>query len=82
MEVGKRLAVFSIKKSQKSGSSIWTRAGNAVVNNDGSISVKLEVLPIDGTLHVREAAEKRDVVVPQAPVATPADWVNQSMGGH
>ncbi|MBX7115241.1 MAG: hypothetical protein K1X64_13010 [Myxococcaceae bacterium] len=80
MEVGKRLAVFSIKKSQK-GSSIWTRAGYAVVNNDRSIGVYLDVLPIDGNLHVREAGEKRDVVVPQISAATPGDGANQSMGG-
>ncbi len=81
MEVGKRLAVFSIKKPQK-GSSIWTRAGYAMVNNDGSIAVHLDVLPLDGTLHVREAGEKRDVVAPQPPAATPGHWVNQSIGGH
>lgn len=80
METGKRLAVFSIKKSLK-GSSIWVRAGYAVVNPDRSIGVFLDVLPLDGQLHVREAGEKRDVSQPQTTSAT-NDWANQSIGEH
>lgn len=80
MEVGKRYAVFSIKKS-RTGSSIWTRAGHALVNHDGSLNVYLEVLPLDGQLHVREAGEKRDTSRPQAPQVA-SDWANQTMGGH
>lgn len=53
---GKRLAVFSIREGR--GGSIWVRAGSAFVNKDGSLNVLLDVLPIDGKLHVREAAEK------------------------
>ena len=55
---GKRLAVFSIRESK--GGSIWVRAGSAFVNKDGSMNVLLDVLPLDGKLHVREAGEKRD----------------------
>lgn len=55
---GKRLAVFSIREGK--GGSIWVRAGSAFVNKDGSLNVLLDVLPLDGKLHVREAAEKRD----------------------
>ena len=57
-ERGKRLAVFSIRDT-KAGS-IWVRAGTAFVNKDGSLNVFLDVLPLDGKLHVREAGEKRD----------------------
>ena len=75
MEQSKRLAVFSIRK--KSGGSIWVRAGSAFVNRDGSLNLYLDVLPLDGTLHVREPGEKRDMApapfeVPEAP----------AMGGH
>jgi hypothetical protein len=80
VESEKRLSVFSIRKS-KTGSSIWVRAGYAVVNSDSSIGVFLDVLPLDGQLHVRETGEKRDATKPQAPSAT-NDWANQSMGGH
>lgn len=55
---GKRLAVFSIREGR--GGSIWVRAGSAFVNKDGSLNVLLDVLPLDGRLHVREAAEKRE----------------------
>lgn len=65
---GKRYAVFSIRKpdDKKNGTgsggtdrgSIWVRAGSAWVNKDGSINVYLDVLPIDGHLHVREVIEK------------------------
>lgn len=57
---GKRLAVFSIRENK--GGSIWVRAGTAFVNKDGSLNVLLDVLPMDGKLHVREAAERKDQV--------------------
>ncbi|ATB28866.1 hypothetical protein [Melittangium boletus] len=58
LTAGKRLAVFSIREGK--GGSIWVRAGSAFVNKDGSLNVLLDVLPLDGKLHVREAGEKRD----------------------
>jgi hypothetical protein len=58
LTVGKRLAVFSIRESK--GGSVWVRAGSAFVNRDGSLNVLLDVLPLDGKLHVREAGEKRE----------------------
>lgn len=58
LNIGKRLAVFSIKENK--GGSIWVRAGTAFVNKDGSLNVLLDVLPLDGKLHVREAGEKRE----------------------
>lgn len=56
----KRMAVFSIRENR--GGSVWVRAGTAFVNKDGSLNVLLDVLPLDGRLHVREAGEKRDSV--------------------
>lgn len=49
MKPGTRMAVFSITDG-----SVWRRAGTATVNKDGSICVELEILPIDGKLHIRE----------------------------
>jgi hypothetical protein len=80
LETGKRLAVFSIRKSK--GGTVWVRAGNAYVNRDGSLNVWLDVLPIDGELHVREAAEKRQPAPNGVEVANPAVPAAQSMGGH
>lgn len=64
LTAGKRLAVFSIREGR--GGSIWVRAGSAFVNKDGSLNVLLDVLPIDGKLHVREAAERKDGVAAPA----------------
>ena len=58
LTVGKRLAVFSIREGK--GGSVWIRAGSAFVNRDGSLNVLLDVLPLDGKLHVREAGERRE----------------------
>jgi hypothetical protein len=55
---GKRLAVFSIRENK--GGSLWVRAGSAFVNKDGSLNLLLDVLPLDGKLHVREAGEKKE----------------------
>jgi len=39
---------------------VWVRAGSAFVNRDGSLNVLLDVLPLDGKLHVREAGDRRE----------------------
>jgi hypothetical protein len=67
---GKRLAVFSIRSGR--GGSFWVRAGSAFVNKDGSLNVFLDVLPIDGKLHVREAGEKKETPAEQPGVFAPA----------
>lgn len=58
-EEPKVLAVFSIRQGRNG--SIWVRAGTAEFNRDGSMNLTLDVLPIDGTLHVRQAFEKKQV---------------------
>jgi hypothetical protein len=63
---GTRLAVFSIRTGKKGGS-IWVRAGSAFVNRDNSLNVLLDVLPMDGRLHLREAAVERREAAPVPP---------------
>jgi hypothetical protein len=48
---GSRLAVFALKQSPRG--TVWVRAGSAWTNRDGSINVYLDVLPLDGKLHLR-----------------------------
>lgn len=48
----KKLGVFATRKVN--GGVIWASVGVAFVNRDGSISVSLDALPIDGKLHMRE----------------------------
>jgi hypothetical protein len=50
-----RLEAYSIK-ARGDGASVWTRCGSAFINRDGSINVYLDVLPLDGKLHIRKAA--------------------------
>jgi NADH:ubiquinone oxidoreductase subunit len=39
------------------GKSFWTRVGVGFVNRDGSITLRLDAIPISGTLQVREWQE-------------------------
>ncbi len=45
-------SVYTI--TERDGRSYWTRIGIGFVNRDGSITLKLEALPTNGTLQVRE----------------------------
>lgn len=65
----KSLAVFAVRKS-RDGGAIWVRAGVAKVNRDQSLNVSLDVLPLDGKLHIRESHEDRGEV-----------WIERMMGG-
>jgi hypothetical protein len=50
-------AVFTIVERGTSNGmtkSYWTRVGTGFVNKDGSITLKLDCIPISGTLQVRE----------------------------
>ena len=57
----KRLQVFSIKEIREGTETkkLWLKAGSAWVNRDGSINVYLDVLPLDGKLHIREARDEK-----------------------
>lgn len=50
----RRMQVFAVRRRGKDGA-VWTRAGVALVEADGSINVELDVLPVDGRLHLRPA---------------------------
>jgi hypothetical protein len=84
----KRLAVFSIREHK--GGSVWVRAGSAFVNKDGSFNVHLDVLPLDGKLHVREAMERKDqpgsdpgrFAAAPTPDSYAATAAADSVGGH
>ena len=77
---GKRLAVFSIREGK--GGSIWVRAGSAFVNKDGSLNLLLDVLPLDGKLHVREAAERRDAAPAAATGRYAPEPALEAAGAH
>ena len=44
--------VYMIRKGEKSN--FWTRIGVAFVNKDGSLNVRLNAVPIDGQIQIRD----------------------------
>ena len=58
MNDSKMKVVYSI--TERNGKSFWNRIGVAFVNKDGSINVKLEALPVNGELQIRDYVAKED----------------------
>ncbi|MBI5497030.1 MAG: hypothetical protein HY904_18595 [Deltaproteobacteria bacterium] len=46
--------VITEKTTADGPRSFWTRVGAAFDNRDGSVTIKLDALPLSGTLQVRE----------------------------
>ena len=42
------------------GKSFWIKVGIGFVNHDGSINLKLDATPVNGTLQIREWEPQRD----------------------
>jgi hypothetical protein len=47
--------------SNRNGRSFWNRVGVAFVNNDGSINVKLEAMPVTGEIQIRDYVPREEV---------------------
>jgi hypothetical protein len=58
MDTKSMKAVFTI--TERGGKSFWTRIGVAMVNRDGSWNLKLDAIPINGSMQVREWEERRE----------------------
>ncbi len=58
MDQSKVKIVYNV--TERAGRSYWTRIGVAFVNRDGSLSVRLESMPISGEMQIRDQAP-RDV---------------------
>jgi len=46
--------VYTIVEDKQRGKSFWNRVGVAFQNRDGSLNLKLDALPVNGTLQVRD----------------------------
>lgn len=46
--------------SEKGERSFWTKVGVAFVNRDGSLNCKLDSLPVDGALHIRDYVPREE----------------------
>jgi len=85
MEEKNMKTVWTITERTTNGAtkSFWTKVGVGFVNRDGSISLRLDCIPISGTLQVREwepmerrqegnASEPPARARPRAPTPAPA----------
>lgn len=43
---------------RENGRSFWARIGGAWVNRDGSLTIRLDALPVNGVLQVRDPDER------------------------
>ena len=50
--------------TQRGTNKYWTRIGVAFVNKDGSINVKLEAVPVNGEIHVRDYVPREESAGP------------------
>lgn len=64
MEASKMKIVYVI--SERNGRSFWNRCGVAFVNSDGSLNVKLESLPVNGEIHIRDYVPREDSTGPSS----------------
>ena len=53
------LKVYTIVEKPGSDKGIWLEIGIATENRDGSLSTKLDALPVNGTLHIREYEQRK-----------------------
>lgn len=60
MDSSKMKIVYVI--SERNGRSFWNRCGVAFVNSDGSLNVKLEAIPVNGEIHIRDYVPREDSV--------------------
>ena len=51
--------------TQRKDKNFWNRVGVAFVNNDGSINVKLEAVPVSGEIQIRDY-QPRDELAPSS----------------
>lgn len=52
MDASRMKIVYVI--TERGGRNFWNRIGVAFLNRDGSLNVKLEALPVNGEMHIRD----------------------------
>ena len=58
MESSQMKIVYAI--TERGERSYWTRIGVAYTNRDGSLNIKLDAIPVSGTMQVREWTRRED----------------------
>lgn len=57
MESSKTQPWFTYTVVERDSKKYWVKVGIAYRNRDGSYNIKLDAVPVNGTLHIRERAE-------------------------
>ncbi len=74
MEQNKMKIAYVI--TQRKDRNFWNRVGVAFVNNDGSINVKLEAVPVSGEIQIRDY-QPRDELATTSTRSTLRDVVEE-----
>ena len=54
LEDNKVKIAYTVVEREKDGRRFWVRVGAAFVNRDGSLNVRLDAMPVNGTLQIRD----------------------------
>jgi hypothetical protein len=54
VEENKVKIAYTVVEREKDGREFWVRVGAAFVNRDGSLHVRLDAMPVNGRLHIRD----------------------------
>ncbi len=54
LEDNKVKIAYTVVEREKDGRRFWVRVGAAFVNRDGSLSVRLDAMPVNGMLQIRD----------------------------
>ena len=54
LEDSKVKIAYTVVEREKDGRRFWVRVGAAFVNRDGSLHVRLDAMPVNGTLQIRD----------------------------
>lgn len=72
MDSSKMKIVYVI--TERGGRSFWNRCGVAFVNSDGSLNVKLEAIPINGEVHIRDYVPREETTPPGRSINTGIEY--------
>ncbi|TNF60521.1 MAG: hypothetical protein EP303_07000 [Deltaproteobacteria bacterium] len=60
LEENKVKIAYTVVERNKDGRKFWVRVGAAFVNRDGSLNVRLDAMPVNGELHIRDYHQPRE----------------------
>jgi hypothetical protein len=62
---------YTVVQREKDGRRFWVRVGAAFVNRDGSLNIRLDAMPVNGMLQIRDyqAREAREPAAPASPAS-------------